>query len=95
MDKAELKHTVGVVGHWGMWDVRDACWIGCETGPITYESQRVARCAGVVFSERFDRQIVPKLFRNAHKDELVKKDEVTPAIGCDEAIARLAERHKI
>lgn len=76
---------------WGLYDTKDCCWMGDESGPTLYDAAfdfELARVAEVVMNERFG--YITRIRLCAYDSSGTKrKDDMEPKRGAYEAMARL------
>jgi hypothetical protein len=80
--------AVGSTPLFGLWDGRDQCWLGNESGPLVYEEKLMAQLAATISTERLGRWVLPRVLVGYGK----KKDDITPRISAEEAIRRIESR---
>ena len=82
---------------WGLFDTVDACWLGTNdenTGPRTFEDERVAMLARTVYATRLQyphERIVLRRFMPEDAATVRYKDEVEPALSYAEAMVELGD----
>lgn len=70
----------------GLFDVRDNCWLGDETAPYICDDETLAKAAATIMSTRMDRLIQALPYDPSPKKF---KDTVTPEMSTAEAIIRV------
>lgn len=77
-------------GPWGVYDTKDRCWMGNNTGPVVYDDLDTAKLSATILNERFGyaARLMPKVYAENAK---VKRDEQTPMLSFEEAFSRLNE----
>lgn len=76
-------------GQWGLWDTRDKCWIGQDSGPNRYAEHEVAQMAATIATEMAGHLIQGKLFES---DQFKYKDSVDLRFDGAEALRRMESR---
>lgn len=78
-------------GKYGLYDMRDSCWLGDANGPVRYDDRAICLIAAAVASEQLGRVIA---IRRYYCEEPVLVDEVETRMGPIEAIRNIERRAK-
>ena len=72
---------------YGIYDVRDNCWLGNDKEPLTYSNYKLAYGIAIVTSKRIGRKVEARLYDKLPK---IKKDALTFIISMEEALKKIA-----
>jgi hypothetical protein len=76
----------------GIFDIKDNCWIGTEDGPLSYDVELHAKAAATILNER--RGTLALRARTLPEPPFLPKDTITPRLSAEEALRRLEQRIK-
>jgi hypothetical protein len=75
----------------GLYDTKDACWLGDDKGPLVYEDDLLAMCAARILDARFNNPAGRIKVTWLPEGILWKKYDVTPQYSAEEILKMLSE----
>lgn len=76
---------------YGLYDIKDNCWLGNSEGPLLYEDQQLARIAARILDVRLGNPAGRTRAEEYLAEATTKLDDLQPKYSAEEAINRLEE----